>query len=70
MLFGCTINMFLEALALVFMFFVWSRFQKNLSLIQVIHNQYDRTVVKLARRFKKWVFKHRKTAFELKILKT
>ena len=62
--------MFLKALALVFMFLIQLRFPKILSFIQIIHNRYDRIVVKLVRRFEKLDFKHRKAASDLQFLKT
>ena len=69
-LFTCTVNMFLRALALVFMSLIRLRFPKNLSFIQVIHNRYDRTLVKLLRKFENLDFKHRKAALNLQFLKT
>ena len=41
-----------------------------MSFIQVVHNRYDKSVVKLVRRFGKLDFKHRKTALDLQFLKT
>ena len=40
------------------------------SFIQVIHNQYDRAIIKLVCRFKKLNFKHQKTVLDLQFLKT
>ena len=57
--------MFLKALALAFMFLIRLRFPKNLSLIQVIHNRYGNTVVKLVCSFEKLDFKHRKAVLDL-----
>ena len=62
--------MFLKALVLVFMFVIRLKFLKNLSFIQVIHNQYDRAVVKLVHRFEKLEFKHRKAGLDLQFSKT
>ena len=52
------------------MFFIWLRFPNNLSLIQVIRNLHDRTVVKLVCRFQELDFNHQKAALDLKFLKT
>ena len=59
-----------KSLALVFVFLMQLRFPKVLLLIQVIHERYDRTVVKLVHRFEKLDFKHRKVALDLQLLKT
>ena len=61
-------KMFLRTLALIFMFLVRLRFSSKLSLLQVIRNQYDRTVVKLVRKFEKVHFKYRKAALDLNFL--
>ena len=47
------------------MFLVQLRFWKDLPLIQVIHNQYDKTVVKLVRRLQNLIFQHQKAALDL-----
>ena len=52
------------------MFLIRLRFPKSLSFIRVIHNRYNRTVVKLVRRFEKLDFKHQKAALDLQFLKT
>ena len=54
--------MFLRAVALVFMFLVQGIFPSRLSLSQVIRNRYGDIIIKLARKFEKVDFKHRKAA--------
>ena len=46
------------------------RFPSRLSLLQVIHNQYGGTAVKLVHKFEKVDSKHRKAALELNFLQT
>ena len=49
--------MFLRTLALVFMILVRLRFPSRLSLLQVIHNRYEDTIVKLVAKFEKLMVK-------------
>ena len=62
--------MFLRTLALVFVFLVRLWFPSRLSLLQLIRNWYEGTVVKLVHKFEKVDFKHRKAALDLNFLQS
>ena len=63
-------KMFLRTPVLVFMFLVGLKFPDRISLLQVISNLYEGTVIKLVRKFGKVSYKHRKATLDLNFLQT